>query len=243
MKNVIASSKRWGKEVPETLQIRKRRDGVLRKVLLICGILSSLWYVAVNLVVPLYDPGYRVFSQTVSELSAIGAPTRNLWVVLCVPFTLLEIAFGVCVFLAAGQNRSLRIAGGLLIAYGLVGAFWPPMHTREVLAAGGATLTDTLHIVFTAVTSLLMLLAMGFGAAALEKRFRLYSIATIVVLLVFGTLTSLDAAQLQANLPTPWMGVWERINIYATMLWLLVFAMGLLQREKKTAAYTNDASA
>ena len=66
-----------------------------------------------------------------------------------------------------------------------------------------------MHIVFAMVTVLLMVLAMGFGAAAFGKRFRHYSIATIVTLLAFGVLTGLDAPQLQANLPTPWMGVWN----------------------------------
>jgi hypothetical protein len=79
------------------------------------------------------------------------------------------------------------------------------------------------------VTVLLMLLAIGFAATAFGKRFRLYSIGTIVLLLVFGALTGLDASRLEANLPTPWMGVWERINIYAYMLWVVVLATALLR--------------
>ena len=55
------------------------------------------------------------------------------------------------------------------------------MHQRAVLAAGGGTLTDTLHIVWSVVTVLLMMLAIGVAAAASGKRFRLYSIATIVI--------------------------------------------------------------
>lgn len=51
------------------------------KVLLVCGILSSLLYVAMNVFVPMLFEGYSLASQTVSELSAIGAfgltSTRN----------------------------------------------------------------------------------------------------------------------------------------------------------------------
>jgi hypothetical protein len=61
-----------------------------------------------------------------------------------------------------------------------------------------------------------MLLAIGFGAAAFGKRFRLYSIATFLMLLLGGVLTGLDQPRLAANLPTPWMGVWERISISLT---------------------------
>ena len=41
--------------------------------LLLCGILSSLLYVAMNVLIPMQFEGYSVVSQTVSELSAIGA--------------------------------------------------------------------------------------------------------------------------------------------------------------------------
>ena len=104
------------------------------------------------------------------------------------------------------------------------------MHQRAVLAAGGATLTDTLHIVWSMAWVVFMLLAIAFGAAALGKRFRLYSIATLVILVGFGVLTGLDAPRLSANLPTPLIGVWERINIGVVMLWDVVLAVALLRR-------------
>mgnify|MGYP003418044393 CR=1 FL=1 len=100
-------------------------------------------------------------------------------------------------------------------------------HLVPVLAQGGGTFSDTMHITLTIVISLLTLLAMAFGAVAFGKRFRVYSIASIVVLLAFGTLTFLDAPRLQANLPTPWIGLWERINISVFLLWVVVLATAL----------------
>jgi uncharacterized protein DUF998 len=202
-----------------------------RKALLVCGILSSLLYVAMNVFVAMQYQGYSSASQTVSELSAIGAPTRPLWVVLGIVYTLLVAAFGVGVWVSARRNRPLRVVGGVLIAYGVIGLGWPyaPMHQRLVLAAGGGTLTDTMHLVFGAVTVLLMLIAMGFGAEAFGRRFRLYSIATIVILFVFGGLTFRDAPKVGANLPTPWIGVWERINIGVFLLWVVMLAVTLLR--------------
>jgi hypothetical protein len=75
-----------------------------------------------------------------------------------------------------------------------------------------------------------MLVIIGFGAAAFGRRFRLYSGATVAVFAVFGALTIPDGARIAANLPTPWVGVWERINIGASLLWLVVFAAALLRR-------------
>lgn len=64
------------------------------KVLLACAIASSLLYVGMNVFIPLRWAGYNVASQAVSELSAIGAPTRALWVPLGIVYTLLVAAFG-----------------------------------------------------------------------------------------------------------------------------------------------------
>jgi hypothetical protein len=201
-----------------------------RRLLLQCGIAASLLYVVMNVVVPMRWPAYRSFSQTVSELSAIDAPTRALWTPLGIAYTALMIAFGAGVVVSSRGRFAVRASGHLLVAYGAFGIFWPPMHQRAVLAAGGQTLTDTLHLVWAAVTVLFMFAAMGFGAVAFGTRFRVYSIATMAVLIVFGALTSLQAPAVQADLPTPWIGVWERINIGGFLLWVIVLAV-MLRRQ------------
>lgn len=205
------------------------------KLLLVSGIVAPLLYVAMLVFVPLGWEGYSSASRTVSELSAIGAPTRSVWYPLGVIYTLLVVAFGWGIWLSTRGNRRLRAVGGLLFACGVLGLFWPPMHLREVLAAGGGTLSDTLHIVWTAASNLLTLLAMGFAAAAFGKRFRFYSIATMVLMVAFGAMTSVDAPRIQANLPTPWVGVWERLIIAVWMLWLVVLAVKLLRRPRFAA--------
>jgi len=184
-----------------------------------------------NVFVAMQWEGYSSASQTISELSAIGAPTRPLWVSLGIAYTLLVTAFGWGVWGATRRNRPLRVVGGLMMLYGVSGFGWPfaPMHQRAVLAAGGGTLSDTMHLVFGAVTSLLMLVAMGLGAAAFGKRFRLYSIATMVILIVFSALTGVDGPRVAANLPTPWVGVWERIFIGVFLLWVVVLAVAVLR--------------
>jgi hypothetical protein len=200
-----------------------------RKALLACGVASSLLYVAMNVCVAMQWEGYSSAAQTVSELSAVGAPTRPLWVGLAFGYTALVIAFGFGVLASAGRRRPLRIVGGLLIAYGLTGLVWPfaPMHQRSVLAVGGGNLSDAMHIALTMVTIPLMLLAMGFGAAALGRRFRLYSIAIMVLQVAFGILVGSDAPRISANLPTPLIGVWERIDIGLFLAWVVVLAGAL----------------
>jgi len=200
-----------------------------RTTLLGCGILSSLLYALMNVFIPLEWPGYDAASQVVSELSAIGAPTRPLWLLFAAIYTALLVAFGFGVWQSAGRSRPLRILGALIVAHAIFGLAWPPMHQRDVLAAGGGSLTDTLHIAWTFVTVVCMLLEIGLGAAALGGRFRRYSIVTVVVLVAFGVLTAIDGPRISANLPTPWVGVWERLNIAAFMIWVIVLATMLLR--------------
>jgi hypothetical protein len=201
------------------------------KLLLVCGIVSSVLYVAMTVFIGMQWKDYSSASHTISELSAIDAPTRSLWVVAGAFYTLLVSAFGWGVWMSAAGRRALRTAGALILVYGSLGLLWPfaPMHQREVLAAGGGTLSDTMHLVLASVTVLLMLLAIACAAAALGTRFRVYSITSLVVLVAFGALTFLDAPRLSANLPTPWIGVWERINVGAFLLWIVVLAATLLK--------------
>lgn len=206
------------------------REGLTR-VLLGCGIASSLLYVAMNVFVAMQWPGYSSTTQTVSELSAIGAPTRALWVGLGVAYTGLVTAFGAGVWASGHDNRRLRVAGGLLIVYGITGLLWPlaPMHLRETLAAGGGTWSDTMHLAMTMVTVPVMLLAIGFGAAALGRWFRAYSIASVAILLAFGALTGTESPNVPKHLPTPWIGVYERVLIGVFLVWVVVLAIALVR--------------
>jgi hypothetical protein len=199
--------------------------GSTQRFLLACGVASSLVYVAADLLAGLRAPGYSFVSQAISELSAIGAPSRSVWLPLGILYDVLLIAFGVGVWRCAGHKRGLRVAACLLIAVGAIGSFWPPMHPRGSVA----TLTDTLHVVFATVISFLILLAIAFGATAAGTRFRRYSLATLAALLVFGTLTFRYAPRVDANLPTPWLGLVERLNLGAFLLWVAVLGVVLLR--------------
>lgn len=203
----------------------------LRKVLLVCGILSSLLYVGVDVLASMQWEGYSYTTQAFSELTPIEAPTRPLMVFAnAIPYSLLVLAFAVGVWVSAGPKRALRLTVGLLVAYsvaGFLGGVVFPMHSRGTQPT--MTLTDTIHIVFTGAGVLATLLAIGLAATAFGKRFGLYSIGTLVLLVLGGALAGLDGARLAAGLPTPWMGVTERINIYGTMLWVAVLAIALLR--------------
>jgi hypothetical protein len=200
-----------------------------RKTLLVCGIASSLLYVAMTALLAWRWPQYDSWSQTISELSAVDAPTRPMWVLPGVFYTVLIALFGCGVAWSAGPNRRLRIVGWLILAYGSLGLVWPfaPMHLREVLAAGGGTVSDTMHLVLAAVTVVLMLVALGVGGLALGPQFRAYSFVSLIVLGICGALTFGEAPQVAVNGPTPWIGLWERINLGVFLVWIIVLAVAV----------------
>jgi hypothetical protein len=209
---------------------------MVRKILLICGIVSSVWYVVTDVIGTLRYPGYSYADQWFSELTAQRAPTRPLMIALNeFPYNLLVLAFAEGVRASAGRTRAGRItAAGLagFAVFGFVTGVIFPMPTREVAAAGEGTLRNTMHIPGTAVMSLFIVLAMVFGSTLLGKRFRYYSYGTILAVLVFGVLTSRQAPRIAANQPTPWGGIYERMNIYPTMLWVALLAIRLLRAQE-----------
>lgn len=210
--------------VAMTQAARSRQLENLQCATLGAGIASSVLYAAMNVIIPLYWPSYSSLSQTVSELSAVAAPTRTLWVGHGFVYTTLILVFGLGLWTSRPPVRHIRIMGALIVAYGTLGIYWPPMHQREIIAAGGGTLTDTLHLVWAGVTIALMLTVITIGAAAYRGAFRLYSILTIAAMAAFGMLTGIQSIRIEQGLPTPWIGLWERASIVSYLLWIAVFA-------------------
>ena len=202
-----------------------------RKALLLCGVLSSLLYVAADLLAGWRYKGYSFTDQNYSELLATGAPTRSPMLLASIAYNLLLAAFAVGVWTSASPKRTARITGAAMVGFAVLSMVTPLFFQMDMRGAE-ITPRGSLHGPMTAVMSLFILLSISFGAFLLGRRFRFYSFATIVVVIMFGILTGLQAPHLEAGQPTPWMGFTERINIYATMLWFAVLAIALLRAEK-----------
>src|SRR5215203_1263950 len=88
---------------------------MVRKILLGCGIVSSVLYVATILLAPRRWEGYSSSSQTVSELFAINAPTKPLVVPLFLMYSVLVIAFGMGVWASADRKGSPWLCGDAIL--------------------------------------------------------------------------------------------------------------------------------
>jgi len=200
----------------------------MQRILLTCGMLSSIWYILINIYVPFFYPGYSPADLTVSELSAIGAPSRILWVLSCTLYLLLFTAFGWGVLKSGGNNRALKWVGILIIIYCFFNLYWPPMHIRGL----EKTWTDTMHIIWAVITIGLMFLLISIGSKAFGRNFKIYSWISILCFLIFGALTGMLSDELATGEPTPMIGVWERINIGVFMLWVAVLSFEIKMTDK-----------
>src|SRR4026208_2147123 len=94
---------------------------MVRRVLLVGGVLSSLMYViGIDVIPALRYPEYHKYGdQMVSELIAAGAPTRMLMVWLFIPYNVLVFALAFGVWASAGGKRATRFTAAALAGYGV----------------------------------------------------------------------------------------------------------------------------
>lgn len=205
-----------------------------RKVLLACGIVSPLLYAMADVVGGLSFPGYSFSSYTISELMAIGAPSEPIVDPLFLISGVFALIFGFAVLRESRRRgRAMRITALLLILSALLGFAGPTlfeMHPRAVTTMQA----ETPHIAVSSILGLLMLMIMVAGSLSLGTRFKLYSIATIFVMLIFGALMVPYAQLAAAGQSTEGWGIVERVMIYSWMLWSIVFAIALIRSRSDT---------
>lgn len=211
---------------------------MMRRALLLCGVVSPLLYAVADFLAGLKWEDYSFRDQTISELGAIGAPSRPLFATLLVLVYLLFTAYGVGVWKSARNRPALRVAGGLLIALGIL-ALTVGQFAAMLLRGTEQGLSGALHLIEGAAAMALLLAAMGFAAATLGRDFALYTIGTIVVMLSFGGWSAMEIHRVEAGLPTPWVGVKERIYWYSYQLWYIVLSIKLL-REPRASSETKS---
>lgn len=202
----------------------------VQKILLICAFPASLLKIGTDILAGFLWEGYNFTSRSISDLSAIGAPTRPLVVPLDLMADIFLTAFALGVWLLASGNRALRITAGMLIGnavFLLIGVFFP-FHLNEAISS----VTNTTNTIIIGVSVLFLLLAIGFGSAAYRNWFRFYSIGTFLVFLVEDIWATWATPFVLAGQRGPLVGIQERTMLYGYLLWIVVLAVVLLQSKR-----------
>lgn len=198
----------------------------MRKVLLICGIFAALLYVGTDLVAGILYPGYSFTDQAVSELFAIGAPTSRIVVPFFTLSSLLLLAFAFGVRLSSAYSRPRRFMAVMILASAVNAlALWDlfPMHMR----GAAPDFSDTMHLILS--VNPFVLLSLLFSVAGFRGWFRFYSVGAILMILVPAVFAFQYASELEANQPTPGLGLSERVAQYGYQLWQVTLVIVLLR--------------
>ncbi len=207
---------------------------MLTRALLICGILATSLFILTDLAAAFWlYPGYDYAAQQVSELSAIGSPSRDFWLLMSYPYFALTLAFAIGLWRSANNRKSLKATAILVGVFAINSLLWgilAPMHMRDTTF----TDTDTMHLTFAVSAVTLMAAFICTGAISQTRNFRLYSALTLALVLTAGAIVSTQVDAIAANQPTPWMGLIERISVYGPLIWMAVLAVTLLYRRARS---------
>ncbi|MGD9739069.1 MAG: DUF998 domain-containing protein [Bauldia sp.] len=203
---------------------------MVRRWLLVAGILAPVVYAAAVIVGAAATPGYSHFGNTISELVAVGAPHKAIVDPILMASCVLGFVYGLD--LSSTWRRiapSLRPAAVGVAAIGLVGfaILWFPVDGRPL----PRPLPEHIHIALTGLLLLLMaatlfLFARGTRAVPGWSGLSRYAAATLVVVVAAGVLTAIGE-------PNNWpaLGLIERLAIGPYLVWMAVAAVATLRGE------------
>ena len=186
----------------------------LQETVFITGILSAVCYLLHDIIGNLTYPGYNIFTQAVSDLTAANAPSR----VYAQPFSSLYGLFslictlGVCILNKENTHKTTR--------YGL--AVW---FTMNLISAAGYTLfplsesgtpdgfQNVMHIVVTVLVVLTSIISLLLLAMNLKRGDKTLGTMAVLALLcmMFGAIGS-------NALPKSMFGIVERFSTYSAVV-------------------------
>jgi len=207
----------------EQSRISHTWNSIVIRLLLLCGVASSILYAASEIMASMRWEGYDWTARMVSDLLAASAPTRSFIIGPMIAYNVLILGFSVGVWLRR-WNRAIGVAGILLLVYAVVSMLGLLLFPLDYDAEGAGA---TMHMAVTFGLIILMFLFIGFAAAGSGQAFRIYSIVTVFLILGGAALSGMQIPRIEAGLPTPGLGLFERLNIYAMLLWVALFAITL----------------
>lgn len=193
-----------------------------QRILLSCGLIAALAHLGMDWLAGRLAKGYDLAARSMSDLGALGSPTRALVVVLTLVASALMIAFGVGVW-RAGQAPLQRVVGGLVIANAAVSLvatlFFPNRYGERPAFGSPGVILMFLSVVF-------FVLAMIVGAVAFRGWLRGVSIAIPAAYVLLAALRFATAPP--AGDSAALIGAQERTMAYSYLFWVMALAIHLL---------------
>lgn len=197
----------------------------------LAGALSALVYVAHVVLGGILWEGYSHLTQTISELTADGAPSAGLLRVFTTTYGILALVFALCLVIVLRKFRAKHAAVvgaalllimefASLVGYGLFplrgGTEMDPENLGHLIVTG---------IVVLCTISSVLLIGLGLVKTPGFKALGVFSIVCAGVIVVSGGMTPVAIAK-----ELPIGGLIERINIFTLQTWIFVLSLVLLRR-------------
>ena len=208
-------------------QVSGRRSGNALRLLAICGIIAPILYATVVFILGVLRPSYCHRTQLLSELGETGAPNAiimNTAGFLLLGILLIAFAFGLHRGINEGKGSKI---GPALIAWeggGYVAVAFFPCDLGCVPVSFSGVMHAWISMIMMGIGIILapFFIAQRFKNDPRWNNYRLFTLATGVLLVVFGVMFGFIMIK-------GWTGAIQRIEAGMSLLWVEIMAIKLLR--------------
>ncbi|MBI5680484.1 MAG: DUF998 domain-containing protein [Methanobacterium sp.] len=202
----------------------------MKKFYPIFGIIGPLVYISAVIMGGMLRSDYSFLYNTISELTVANASNIVLMSILFGIYNISILIFGIGAFLdkEIDNSKKYKAATLMLAIVGFLGILllFFPQDPRNA----AFTFQGTMHIAIAGITSLftlisVLLIGINFRKVKEMKSFAIYSFISFAVILVSGGVAAISVGSNSA-----YGGLFERITIFAFMIWVLVLSYLIIKK-------------
>lgn len=202
----------------------------MKKFYPLFGIAGPIIYILAVIIGGMIRNDYNFLYNTISELTLANAPNLILMSAFFGIYNFSLVIFGIGALMdnEIAESKKYKAATLMLAIIGVMGLLllFFPQDPRNA----AVTFKGTMHIAIAGISSLLtlisvLLIGLNFRKVKKMKSFSIYSFISFIVILISG-----GAAAISVSSNSAFGGLFERITIFAFMLWLIVFSYLILKK-------------
>jgi hypothetical protein len=192
------------------------------------GFVSLLSYTAAVVFSPMAYPGYNWMTQAVSDLSAVNAPSRMLWIQLASLHGVCGIVciMAVCISIQGTLNKVLRMGVYCFATMNWISFVGYSMFPLLDSGMSGTTMQDKMHLVVTVLVvifSIVSLVLIMIGGYRKKAYCSLAVWATVALLFMFIGAIGVGIV------PSEYFGIPERFSVFAATGFNMILGLYLFK--------------
>jgi len=202
------------------------------QILVISGAISVIFYALHVIIGGLLWPEYSHIRQTISELTAVGAPNTEFLRMFTVFYGIFAIIFALSLFFVLRKARVKKLAqiGTVVLLImeiaSFIGYYLFPLNTQNLQG-----FSNFMHMIVTAIVIICTIGFSFFIGIGLRKSVGYKSIGNFVLFCAFVITIAGVATPIVIMQGIAIAGLMERINIYTLMTCIFVLSIYLCQKK------------